>query len=94
MLAPLAVTEQRSLVRCNYFDLSLVVSKDQPVLLDTQAESFHALTVIEGKVDVQCGEELVILDRFETVVVSADAGAYRLTPQAPCRVLMASVPPN
>jgi len=93
-LSPLAAHDQRSLVRCKYFDLSLLVAQNQPMLLDTCGESFHALTVIEGQVEVQCGDEQVTLKRFESVVVSADAGAYRLTPLVPSRVLCASVPPE
>jgi mannose-6-phosphate isomerase len=92
-LAPLAAHEQRSLVRCSYFDLSLLATQSQPMPLDTGGESFHALTVIEGQVEVRSGEEQVRLKRFETVVVAADAGAYRVNPLLPCRVLAASVPP-
>jgi mannose-6-phosphate isomerase len=93
-LPPLGAHDQRSLVRCKYFDLSLLVAQSKQLQLDTLDESFHALTVIEGKVEVIWGEEQVILDRFETVVVSADAGAYRLNPITPCRVLSARVPPE
>lgn len=91
-LAPLSAQEQRSLVRCEYFDLTLLAAQDQPLQLDTRGESFHALTVIAGQVEVQCGDEQVVLKRFESVVVCADAGAYRLNPISPCRVLCASVP--
>lgn len=92
-LSPLATHDQRSLVLCKYFDLKLLVAQQETMLLDTRGESFHALTVIEGRAEVQCEDERVILERFETVIVSADAGAYRLHPLAPCRVLNASVPP-
>jgi len=91
-LPPLAAHDQRSLVRCKYFDLSLLLAQHQPLLLDTLGESFHALTVIEGRAEVHCKEEQVTLERFETVVVSADAGSYRLNPLTPCRVLSARVP--
>jgi mannose-6-phosphate isomerase len=93
-LTPLAASEQRPLVHCNYFDLALLAIQDQPMPLDTFGDSFHALTVIEGRAAVQRGEEQVTLERFESVVVSADAGAYRLTPLIPSRVLKASVPPG
>jgi mannose-6-phosphate isomerase len=91
-LSPLAAQDQRSLVRCAYFDLTLLAAQSQSLSLNTQGESFHALTVIEGKAEVICGDEKVALERFETVVVSADAGAYTLSPLAPCRVLNACVP--
>jgi len=93
-LPPLAAQEQRSLVRCKYFDLSLLVAQQELLQLDTQGESFHALTVVEGRAEVIWRDEQVTLGRFETVVVSADAGAYSLVPLTPCRVLSACVPPE
>jgi mannose-6-phosphate isomerase len=89
----LAAYDQRHLVRCQYFELTLLVANREPWLLDTNGESFHALTVIEGQAEVDCRDEQVTLGRFETVIVSADAGAYRLNPLTPCRVLSARVPP-
>jgi mannose-6-phosphate isomerase len=71
-----------------------LVAQQKPLQLDTCGESFHALTVIEGRAEVICGGEKITLDRFETVVVSADAGAYRLNPISACRVLSALVPPS
>jgi mannose-6-phosphate isomerase len=91
-LSPLQAHDRRSLVRCPYFELSLLVSQEEPFQLDTQGESFHALTVIAGKAEVRCREEKVTLGRFESVVVSADAGAYSLNPLASCRVLCSRVP--
>jgi len=93
-LPPLAAHDMLSLVRCKYFDLSLLVAQQEPLQFDTLGESFHALTVIEGKVKVIRGDEHVDLDCFESVVVSADAGAYTLRPLTPCRVLSARVPPE
>jgi len=91
-LPSLAAHDQRSLVRCAYFDLSLLAARSKPIQLDTQGESFHALTVIEGKAEVRCKDEQVILERFETVVVSAEAGGYTLNPLIPCHALSARVP--
>jgi len=93
-LPPLAAHDQRSMVRCKYFDLSLLLAQQEPLQLDTFDESFHALTVIEGKAEVIWGDEQVTLDCFESVVVSAEAGSYRLNPLTPCRVLSARVPPE
>jgi mannose-6-phosphate isomerase len=91
-LPPLAAHDQLSLVRCRYFDLSLLVAQQEPIQLDTQGKSFHALTVIEGKAKVCCKDEQVFLGRFETVVISADSGAYSLSPLTSCHVLCARVP--
>jgi mannose-6-phosphate isomerase len=93
-LPPLAAHDQRPLVHCKYFDLSLLVAQQESFLRNTQGESFHALTVIEGKVDVRCGDEQVTLGRFGSVVVCADAGVYSLDPLTTCRVLCACVPPE
>jgi mannose-6-phosphate isomerase len=89
----LAAHEQRSLVSCQYFNLSLLIAQQTPLQLDTQGESFHALTVIEGQIKVCCHDEQVTLGRFESVIVSADAGVYSVNPLTPCRVLSARVPP-
>jgi mannose-6-phosphate isomerase len=91
-LPPLAAHDQRSLVSCKYFELSLLVAQGQPIPLDTMGESFHALTVIEGKAEVHCADEQVTLERFESVVVWANAGGYVLNPLSPCCVLRARVP--
>jgi len=91
-LPTLSRHDQRSLTQCSYFDLSLVTAQGDPLLLDTGGESFHALTVIEGQALVSCGDERVIVNRFESLVVTADAGCYRLTPLSACHILKASVP--
>ncbi len=93
-LPPLTAHDLLTLVRCRYFELGLLVSQGEPFQLDPLGESFHTLTVIEGSVTVRCKNEEVTLDRFETVLVSADAGIYSVNPVAPCRVLRARVPPG
>ena len=75
--------DQHTLVQCPYFTLEVVARQSQPLPLDTRGESFHALTVIEGQGLIECGAERVILNRFETVLVAADAGAYQLHPIGP-----------
>ena len=85
--------DRRTLVQCPYFTLEILAAQLQPLLLDTRGESFHALTVIEGQGAVECGAERISLNRFETVLVAAGAGAYRLHPigSQGVRVLKASV---
>ena len=61
--------------------------------LDTGGATFHALTVIEGQAEVTCGDEQLILQRFESAVVPAASGRYQLRPITPCRVLKSSVEP-
>jgi mannose-6-phosphate isomerase len=79
-----------TLVQCPYFTLEMLAVQSQPRRLDTRGESFHALTVIDGQGLIECGAERIILNRFETVLVAAGAGAYHLRPIGSARVLKAS----
>jgi len=88
---PLGDGERAILITGDYFTLALLVAAPRPVALDTRSESFHALTVIEGEAELSAQDERISLRRFETVVVPAAAGAYRLLPHGPCRVLQAGV---
>lgn len=77
------------LVTCPYFTLTVLAADHAPVTLDTRGASFHALTVIDGQGAITCGAERAILRPFETVLVSASAGAYTLHPIGPVRALQA-----
>ncbi len=68
------------LVQCPYFSLETLSLGPQPLELDTAGQSFHALTVIEGSAVLQAEGELA-LQRFETAIVPAEAGRYRLVGQ-------------
>ena len=65
-------------VECAFFDLDLVRAVADPLDLDTGGGSFHLLTTIEGAAEILAGDELVRLERFETVLVAGAAGAYRV----------------
>jgi mannose-6-phosphate isomerase len=75
--------EQRQLVQCPYFTLELLAAQSQLLALNTRGASFHAITVIDGQSTIECGEEGVTLNRFETVLVAAHTGAYQLRPIGP-----------
>ena len=83
--------DQRALVQCPYFKLELLTAQTQPLTLNTRGASFHALTVIDGQGVLECDAEHLTLNRFETVLVAAQAGAYRLRPIGSVRALKASV---
>jgi mannose-6-phosphate isomerase len=87
----LADGETRVLTQCQYFNLELIVAKEKSVSLNTQGESFHALTVIEGEAKITVGDESQALKRFETVLIPAACGAYHIQPVESCRVLKAAV---
>ncbi len=81
---------QDVLVQCEYFTLELLSASSQTVELDTRGETFHALTVIEGKARLQSANENVVLGKFQTVLVPASLGKYQLQPLENCRVLKSS----
>lgn len=84
--------ERTLLTACPFFTLELLAGQ-RPIALDTAGQTFHALTVIEGTAEVAAvgpGASLV-LRRYESAVVPAACGPYRLTPGPGCKVLKASV---
>ncbi|MCX6066663.1 MAG: class I mannose-6-phosphate isomerase [Chloroflexi bacterium] len=92
MPAPvLADGETRMLTECQYFHLDLIAATQKRLELDTQGESFHALTAIEGRAEIIVADESYILERFSTLVIPAACGAYSLQPLEACRILKASV---
>ena len=81
------------LTQCEYFTLELISASTRTVELDTQKESFHALTVIEGRAELVSATETVTLEKFQTALVPASLGRYQLRPleEEACRVLKSSV---
>jgi mannose-6-phosphate isomerase len=86
----LGPNDAQRLVECDYFALEVVTGVGETSLADTRGESCHALTVIEGQVEVACGAEHLVLEPFGTVLIPAAAGAYQLRPLGSFRLLRAS----
>ncbi len=82
---------QHVLAQCEYFKLELLSAVSKPIELDTRGETFHAITVIEGKARLQSGNENVVLEKFQTALVPASFGMYQLYPLGNCRALKSSV---
>ena len=78
------------LVESEYFTLEMLSAVSNTIELDTRDESFHAITVIEGKAGLKAGDETVELDRFQTAVVPAEVGIYQFQPLTDCRALKSS----
>ena len=78
------------LVESNYFTLEMLSAKSNAIELDTAGETFHAITVIEGRAVLQAGDERVELDKFQTAVVPAQVGMYQFRPITDCRALKSS----
>ncbi len=87
----LADGDRCELVACPYFTLQLLAGQSNSIALDTGGESFHALTLIEGRAQVEGANWELELDRFGTVVIPAACGSYRVHPRGFFRALKASV---
>ena len=79
------------LVQCDYFTLEILSAASNAIHFDTQGESFHAITVIEGQVLLKADDERVALETFQTAVVPAGTGRYQLQPLTACRALKSRV---
>lgn len=78
------------LVRCPYFHLDLL-DLCEPHTLDTGGKTFHAVTAIEGAVELQGLEWSEPLAQFQTALVPASAGVYTVKPAGErCKALVAS----
>jgi mannose-6-phosphate isomerase len=80
---------RQELVACDYFRLELLASQGQPLALDTQGKSFHALTILEGAAQVEAAGQEHRLKRFETLLAPASCGAYQVRPLGALRALKA-----
>ncbi|MCC6190038.1 MAG: class I mannose-6-phosphate isomerase [Anaerolineales bacterium] len=89
----LGPNDTQRLVACDYFTLDLVAGAGEPSQAGTRGEGCHALTVIDGRVEVACGDECLALQPFETVLIPAAAGAYQLRPLGSFRLLRGSPAP-
>ena len=82
---------RHTLVQCDYFTLELLSAQTNSIELDTKGETFHAITIIEGKAILRSGDEQVELDRFQTAVIPAQVGGYQFQPLTNCQALKSSV---
>jgi mannose-6-phosphate isomerase len=81
-------------LECPRFILELGrVESGDSLSLRTDGSSFHVFTLVEGTAEASAGDERVRLARFETVLVPASAGEYRIrATDGPAAFLRASVP--
>jgi mannose-6-phosphate isomerase len=87
---PLTDGSQHTLIACDYFTLELLATKTKPLHLDTRAESFHALTVLDGQALIAGEGWQQTLNRFETSLVPAACGSYTIHPRGDLTLLKAS----
>ena len=81
---------RHTLVECEFFTLEMLSAVSNSIDLDTNGDTFHAITLIEGKALLQAGDEQVELDKFQTAVVPAQVGDYHFQPLTNCRALKSS----
>ncbi|MCE1255484.1 MAG: class I mannose-6-phosphate isomerase [Anaerolineae bacterium] len=79
------------LVENAYFDLDLIETLNQTLTLDTAGLSFHALTIVSGALWVEGSNWQQPLTAMQSLLIPANAGSYRLTPESNCKVLKAQV---
>jgi mannose-6-phosphate isomerase len=77
------------LLQNTYFSLFLLEARQQSLALDTGGETFHAITVIRGAARLEGNGWQQPLGLFQTALVPADAGQYRLFPEGDCQALKA-----
>ena len=87
---PAADGMRHVLVESEYFTLEMLSAASNTIEIDTRGESFHAITVIDGKAILKASDERVELDKFQTAVVPAEIGSYQFQPLADCRALKSS----
>lgn len=87
---PAADGTRHVLVESEYFTLEMLSAASNTIEMDTRGESFHAITVIDGKAILKASDETVELDKFQTAVVPAEIGSYQFQPLADCRALKSS----
>jgi len=85
----LADGELRQLVTCDFFTLDVLAGELHAAAMNTGGESFHAVTVIEGQALVEGDGWQQPLARFETAVIPAACGTYRLRPVGAMKALVA-----
>ncbi len=80
------------LISCPYFQLDLLTLESIPYESDTRNTCFHTLMVVEGKVRVTGDGWETVKSRYETTLIPAAAGTYRVEALEKSRVLKASNP--
>lgn len=79
------------LIQCEYFTLEILCATKETLHLDTEGESFQAITMIEGQAILRAGSESLQLDKFQTAVIPANTGSFQFEPLTECRALKSSL---
>ena len=82
---------RQTLCQSPYFRLELLAPPSDSLTLNTQEQTFHALTVIEGEARVTTSKDTLTLRPFDTALMPAATGEYRVASGGGAKVLKASV---
>jgi mannose-6-phosphate isomerase len=78
-----------TLIDCQYFKLGLISNKGNPIEMNTNLKSLHALTVSSGELKLQFEDLFFTVNNFETILIPACLGKYQLSGEF--SVLLASL---
>ena len=87
-------TEMHTLTSCEFFTLSLIAGEHDPLTIDTQRESFLALTGIKGSARLSGTAWQEVLRPSETVLIPAACGPFVVQPLEAFRALSSSAAPS
>ena len=93
-IIPMPVCEDgflRRLIQSEYFTLEILCAETNTIHLDTNGESVHAITLLEGPAILRSGDENLELNKFQTAVIPANTGSYQFEPLSSCRALKSSL---
>ncbi len=77
----------QELISCEYFTLERIVAGTESLTLNTGQVSFHALTVIDGRAEIEGEGWALQLERFDSIVVPACCDSYQVRPLMPLTML-------
>jgi mannose-6-phosphate isomerase len=80
-----------TLCQSPYFSLETLSARNSSVGMDTVGETFHALTVVEGRARLIAGNEVVELDPYQSALIPAATRKYLIEPVERFRLLKASI---
>jgi mannose-6-phosphate isomerase len=90
-LPPIVDGDECILCQSRYFTLALLGASHSSIHLNTQGETFHALTVIKGRVRLLTSDGMLELGQYQSAIIPAANGEYHLEPLEEARVLKSSV---
>lgn len=90
-MPPASLSGERELAKCEYFRLERLDLHSETIERETGGRSFHAITVVEGRVQVETSGGALELFTHASAVIPAAAGWYRVTSNTSSAALVASV---